>query len=283
MEKFRLTSSSGGLDGGPITEADLHGYVDQQLTPERHIQVEKYLSARPGERQRVQEWQQQNSLLRGFLNPVLEEPLPMQLPLKRAAAGHSWRGLAAGLAIAVVSAGSAWVVRGSVEDEAVRLALDRSVRMTAAGSSDLSGFARRAAVAHVVYSPDVRRPVEVSADQEQQLVTWLSKRLGTAVKPPSLQRIGYELIGGRLLPGETGPVAQFMYHDTTGQRLTLYVTREVPVMDNQPESAFRFGQDGPVNVFYWVEKNFGYAISSGADRKELTRVSQEVHRQLALL
>jgi len=283
MEKIRLTSSSGGPGGAPITEADLHGYVDQQLTPERQVKVEQYLNARPNERKRVQEWRQQNDLLRGFLNPVLEEPLPIRLPLKPTTRMYPWRGLAAGLAIAVVSAGSAWVVRGSVDDEATRLALDRSARMTTASSSDLSGFARRAAVAHVVYSPDVRRPVEVGADQEQQLVTWLSKRLGTAVKPPSLQGIGYELIGGRLLPGDTGPVAQFMYHDATGQRLTLYVTREVPKLGNQPETAFRFGQDGPVNVFYWVEKNFGYAISGGADRQELTRVSQEVHRQLALL
>ena len=48
----------------------------------------------------------------------------------------------------------------------------------------LTGFAHRAAVAHVVYSPDVRRPVEVGADQEQALVTWLTKRMGTDVRPP---------------------------------------------------------------------------------------------------
>ena len=37
----------------------------------------------------------------------------------------------------------------------------------------------------------------------------------------------------------------------------------------------------PVNVFYWADKNFGYAISGGADRQELMRVAQEVYRQLA--
>ena len=52
----------------------------------------------------------------------------------------------------------------------------------------------------MVYSPDVRRPVEVTADQEDQLVKWLSKRLGTPVSPPKLGALGYELIGGRLLP-----------------------------------------------------------------------------------
>src|SRR5439155_16750884 len=77
---------------------------------------------------------------------------------------------------------------------------------------------------------------------------WLSKRLGTEIKPPSLKPIGSELIGGRLLPGDSGQVAQFMYHDATGQRLTLYVTRETPKLANQPETAFRFGRDGPVNA-----------------------------------
>ena len=72
-----------------------------------------------------------------------------------------------------------------------------------------------------------------------------------------------------------------MYHDATGQRLTLYVTREAPKAAGQAQTAFRFGQDGAVNVFYWVDRNFGYAISSSAERQELMRVAQEVYRQLA--
>ena len=46
------------------------------------------------------------------------------------------------------------------------------------------------------------------------------------------------------------------------------------------DAAFRFGRDGPVNVFYWVDDRFGYAISAGADRDELMKVSQAVHEQL---
>ena len=97
------------------------------------------------------------------------------------------------------------------------------------------------------------------------------------VRPPSLVSLGYELSGGHLLPGDKGPVAQFMYGAAGGQRLTLYVTREVP---GQANAAFKFGKDGPVNLFYWVEDHVGYAISAGADRAELMKVSQEVHRQL---
>ncbi len=281
MDDIKFSRSSGAASGSPITEADLHAYVDRQLTPARHAEVEQFLNARPDERQRVCDWQQQDDLLRVLLNPVLDEPLPLRLPLKPVASVVPWRGLAAGIAIAVVSAGSAWLVRGAVDGDAARLASSRSASVGAANGGELTGFARRAAVAHVVYSPDVRRPVEVGAEQEQQLVAWLSKRLGTAVRPPSLKPIGYELIGGRLLPGDSGPVAQFMYHDASGQRLTLYVTREVPKLAGQPETAFHFGQDGTVNVFYWVDKSFGYALSGAADRPELMRVSQEVHRQLS--
>lgn len=276
MEKIKLTPPTGTA---PITEADLHAYADLQLSAARRTEVEIFLGTRPDERRRVQDWQTQNESLRNLLNPVLDEPLPLRLPLRPEAMTWPWRGLAAGVAIAVVSASSSWFVRGSIDDKAAQLAASSPPATFADGN--LSGFARRAAVAHVVYSPDIRRPVEVGAEQEQQLVTWLSKRLGTEVKPPSLNAVGYELIGGRLLPGDTGPVAQFMYHDSTGQRLTLYVTREVPKTSGQSETAFRFGKDGPVNVFYWVDKNFGYAISGGSDRDELMRVSNEVYRQLS--
>ena len=62
-----------------------------------------------------------------------------------------------------------------------------------------------------------------AADQEAHLVAWLSKRLGTQLKIPQLSGLGFNLVGGRLLPGDQGPVAQFMYQDAQGQRLTLYV------------------------------------------------------------
>ena len=280
-----VTTSSAG-PGSPIGEADLHAYVDQQLTPVRHAEVEQYLASRPDERQRVHDWQQQKEMLRARFDPVLEEPVPLRLPLGRGVGAFSARSWAAGVAIAVVSAGTAWFVRGAIDAEAARAAASTSASASArardaAAGHDLSGFALRAAVAHAVYSPEVRRPVEVGADQEQQLVTWLSKRLGTPVKAPSQKSIGYELIGGRLLPGESGPVAQFMYQDGTGQRLTLYVTRDAPRLAGETQTAFRFGQEGPVNVFYWVDRNFGYALSGAADRQALTRVAQEVYRQLA--
>jgi anti-sigma factor RsiW len=85
------------------------------------------------------------------------------------------------------------------------------------------------------------------------------------------------LIGGRLLPGNRGPVAQFMYHDASGQRLTLDVTTEDA---SNRDTGFRFAKEGPVNVFYWIDGKFGYALSAGIDKGELARVASAVYDQL---
>jgi anti-sigma factor RsiW len=282
MDDHPLSSVSQQGRIPPITEADLHAFVDGQLAPARRAEIDCFLANNPEDMKRVQDWEDQNARLHRLLDPVLGEPLPLELPLRPQATVWHWRGLAAGIAVAIVSAGGAWMTRGAMDADTVRLALATSEPSTSTGPvrtadrSDLSGFARRAAIAHVVYSPDLRRPVEVGADQEQALVAWLTKRMGSSVRAPSLGTVGFELIGGRLLPGDDGPVAQFMYGDAAGQRLTLYVTREV----DDKDTSFRFGKDGPVNVFYWVEHHFGYAISAGADRETLLKVSQEVYRQL---
>jgi anti-sigma factor RsiW len=262
----------------PITEAELHAFVDGQLTPERHREIEAALAQRPEEAQRVQGYRDQKRELRALFDPVLDEALPQRI-LDAARPRAAWysRRWVAGIAIALISGATGWGLHG-----ALRPASPSATLATA-------GFAQRAAVAHAVYSPEQRRPVEVDAAHEDQLITWLSKRMGAPMKPPHLQALGYALEGGRLLPGGQGPVAQFMYRDASGRRLTLYVSNEIGDLSPTAsgargangETAFRFAREGQLNVFYWVEGRFGYAISAEADRAALTDVSGEVYRQLA--
>ena len=277
-----------------ISEQDLNAYVDGQLPPARRIAVEAYLSENPEAAAQVQAYQEQNHAIKALFNPLLNEPMPERL-LHAAAqapgqappaapagsAPHdlaSWspwslQRLAASVVLAVASAGAGWIAHDQLHPGAITLAADTRGSDTPAASP----LAHRAAVAHVVYSPEVKHPVEVGADQEEQLVKWLSKRLNADIRAPKLGELGYELIGGRLLPGSSGPVAQFMYHDATGQRLTLYVSTEN--RDNK-DTAFRFAQEGPVNVFYWIDGKFGYALSAGIDKGELARIAGAVYAQL---
>lgn len=272
----------------PITEAELQAYVDGLLPESRRTEIEAYLTQRRQEAERVRVYQKQKQTIKALFGPVLDESVPQ--PLLEAAraprmAAGAWRAawrlprwslerVAAGFALAFVGVAVGWVGRGALQPP-ILVAQERNA--PAIQNAVMASLPRRAAIAHVVYSPDVRRPVEIGADREDQLVAWLSKRLGAKIRPPKLGALGYELIGGRLLPGSSGPVAQFMYHDATGQRLTLYVTNENTA---NHDTGFRFAQEGPVNVFYWVDGKFGYALSAGIDKGELARIATAVYDQL---
>jgi anti-sigma factor RsiW len=169
----------------------------------------------------------------------------------------------------------AWIVFGGLIGWQLRAMQSSSENGRATPS-----FARMAAIAHVVYSPEVRHPVEVGADQEAHLVAWLSKRIGASLRVPHLGEQGYTLVGGRLLPGlpdDRAPIAQFMYQDAKGQRLTLYVRTAA---DRSRETAFRFAQEKNIGVFYWVDQKLGYALSGDIEKNELLRVAHAVYRQL---
>ena len=256
----------------PVTEAELHAYLDGLLPQQRRAEVEAYLAARPAEAGRIEAYRRQNEALRGLFDPVLDEPVPERMLAPPRARAWGLR-IAAGLAIALAGGIAGWQLHGQAGADL----LVQDAARTALPGREPDGLPRQAAIAHVVYSPDVRRPVEIGADQEEQLVTWLSKRLGTPVRPPRLGKVGYELIGGRLLPGQNGPVAQFMYQDSVGRRLTLYVSND---QQRNRDVGFRFAQEGPVNVFYWIDGKFGYALSAGAGRAELARVAAVVYEQL---
>lgn len=272
-------------DPAAVCESDLQAWVDDALPDARRAEIEAYLSGRPAEIRRLASYRAQNEALRRLYGPVLSEPVPPRLsePAQPRARGpgpsaRPWwaRRAAAAAAFACVGAAAGWAARGELGGAALLAAA--APHQAGDAPAPAAALPRRAAIAHAVFSPDARRPVEIGAAQQDQLVAWLSKRIGTEVRPPRLGALGYELIGGRLLPGGEGPMAQFMYEDGAGRRLTVYVSTENAA---GRDTAFRFAQQGPVNVFYWVGGRLGYAVSAGIERAELTRVATEVYQQLS--
>jgi anti-sigma factor RsiW len=251
----------------PVSEAELQAYADGRLPAERRAAVEAWLAARPEEAERIAAYRRLAQEVRAAYDSMLREPVPdrlahaasRRLPWRRIAAGLAW--VAVGVAI---GAPAGWYARP--ERTVVQSAPDGAV------------LARRAAVAHAVYSPEVRHPVEVGADDEQHLVSWLSKRLGAKVRAPKLDEVGMSLVGGRLLPGDSGPVAQFMYQSQNGRRLTLYVRTEA---SHNRETAFRYARENNIGVFYWIDREMAYALASAdLSREELLRLANLVYKQL---
>jgi anti-sigma factor RsiW len=253
------------MSEAPITEAELQAYADDRLEPERRAAVDAWLAARPEEAERIADYRRLGEAMRAAYDPVLAQPVPQRFirtrrPWKRYAIAAGW--MALGIMIGGIGG---WQLRDA-----------RPTPMAAADVGVV--MARRAAIAHATYSPEVRHPVEVGADQEAHLVSWLSKRLGAPVRAPKLEDVGYSLVGGRLLPGDNGPVAHFMYQCNQGTRITLYVRAEA---NGNRETAFRYAEEGKVRVFYWVDRKFGYALSSAdISKDDLFKVANSVYRQL---
>ena len=238
----------------------LHAFVDGALPPGERAAFEAWMRDHPEEAAAAHSYAEQRGRLRQHFDAVLAEPVPARMYLRRPA----WIDLAQ----------AAMLVAFGI---AVGLAVPFLRGEAPMLSASLSPLSQRAARAHATYVAEVRHAVEVDASQQEHLVGWLSKRLGTQLKVPVLAAEGFELLGGRLLPGPEGPVAQFMYQDASGKRLTLYVNARAK---SEGPTAFRFAQEGTVSVFYWIDGQWGYALSGDIDKPALSRVANTVYRQL---
>ena len=262
----------------PESDDDLlHAFVDGHATPEQQEVVRARLALDPKTALEVAAWQQQREALRALHASVLAEPLPASL--QQAAARLDQRGASrlnwqrwGGMAASVVLAfGVGWLAHAQF-----------SLARPATAATRAGEFAHQAIVAHAVYVPEVRHPVEVGVAQQEHLVQWLSKRLGRPLKVPNLAAQGYELVGGRLLPGDAGARAQFMFQSTGGDRVTLYVgaISAGATGTSGSETAFRFTSDESASGFYWVDQGFGYALSGKLPRDKLLGLAESVYRQL---
>jgi anti-sigma factor RsiW len=263
-------------DPGRPDDATLHAYVDGHLDPATALRVAQWLATHPADAERVLAWQEQRTGLRELHAEVLDEPVPEALTRALVRPAPRWPyALAAGVML-MIGAVLGWTLRPVLQDAAgAPLATAPATRH----------FVQDAAIAHVVYLPEKRHPVEVGADQREHLVQWLSKRLGSELKAPSLDAQGFALIGGRLLPGgaegavvQAAPRAQFMYENDSGQRVTLYVSSFAE--GALAPTAFQFASDGQTNTFYWVDRRQGYALSAQLPRAMLATLADAAYRQL---
>jgi len=295
----------------------LSAWVDGELDAPARAQVDAWLADHPEDAAQVRQWAADRDALRAHFEPVLDEPIPAalrhtvlhagQVADRPAAADSGWGGSATwgalgawgalgGFRRAAVVAGL--LLTGGVAGGVIGAALaggeptglaalslpwaggGRDGAQVRAGS-----WPHRAAVAHAVYAPEVRHPVEVNVAQgsateqraqEEHLARWLSKRLDMPVRLFDLRGQGFEMIGGRLLPDANGPSAQLMYQNGGGQRVTVYLRKPAAGTD----TAFRFQRDGELGLFYWVEDGFGCSVVGKLPREQLLAVAEAVYKQV---
>jgi anti-sigma factor RsiW len=246
----------------PVTEDELHAYVDGELPASRHAAVEAWLTTHPEDHSRVVSWRAQMDRLRARYGGVIDEEVPARLSLARLQRGqHRWMGAAVAATVAAFAIGGlgGWFARGA----------------SAAGPNGFQLFTSEAIDAHKLYVVEVRHPVEVPGAEQAHLVQWLSKRLNRPLRAPDLEKVGLKLVGGRLLPGPTGPAAFFMYENASGQRFTLYCAHI-----KAPDTAMRYNAVGDAAALYWVDGDFAYVVSGEPDRERLQKVAQTAYDQM---
>ena len=246
----------------PVTQDELHAFVDGELPADRQDAVEAWLASHPDDAARVATWRAQADLIRARFAGVADDELPMRFDVDRLRrADRRWRWAVAAAVIAAFCLGgvSGWLVHG--------------------GSDSGPAVARSAAVealdAHKLYVVEVRHPVEVPGAESAHLVQWLSKRLGFPLQAPDLGDLGLKLVGGRLLPGDGAPAGFLMYEGASGERFTLYCVRS-----NAPDTALRYRAAGSIAAFYWVNDDVVHVISGPSDRERLKKVAEAVYTAL---
>jgi anti-sigma factor RsiW len=245
--------------GRAFTDEDLHAAADGRLDPGRLAELEAHLAAHASEAARLTFYRRLNDELHTLFDPVLAEPLPERLTTLRRRRRWPWLAqAAAALALVIVGGIGGWFARELDYSEATP-----------------PGFTDMAARAHRVYTAEVRHAVEVPAAEEPHLAQWLSKRLDEQVSIPKLTAVGYEFVGGRLLPADSGVAAQFMYQNVAGNRVTLYFRR-----DKDPTTAFHYIAERGLSIFYWRDGDFVYALTAELPREQLLAVCNEVYQQL---
>jgi anti-sigma factor RsiW len=252
-------------NNSPVTEDELHAFVDGELPADRREAVANWLATHPEQAATVAAWRAQAEAIRARYGSAADEPVPARLKLEQImrqgnGRGRSFAALAAAAVFAfVIGGGTGWLARGA-----------------AATPSSFHTITTDALEAYRLYVVEVRHPVEVPGSERAHMTQWLSKRFGSALRVPDLESIGLKLVGGRLLPGPTGEAAAFyMYENTSGERFTIYCAKATA-----PESALRYKSDDHSAAFYWVDDKVAYVVSGPADRARLEQVTKTVYEQV---
>jgi anti-sigma factor RsiW len=244
----------------PVTEDELHAYVDNELPAERRGDVEAWLATHPDDAARVQSWRAMAEALHARYDSVADEAVPKRLEIERLVRQpRRWvyGAVAAALVAFIAGGGVGWLAHGA-----------------AASPSAFQSFTLDALDAHRLYVVEVRHPVEVPGSERAHLQQWLTKRCGWDVRAPELDATGLKLVGGRLLPGPAGPASFLMYESASGERFTVYTARA-----EAGTTQMRYAKHDNDGALFWADRGVGYVVSGGSDRERLTQIARLVYDQ----
>ena len=245
-----------------IGEDELQAFVDGQLPHGRSTAVLAHLGHHPEEISRLAQYAlQKDELHRSLAALDLPADDPVTLQLQQALAERLTRpdygAWLRSAATVVLLLATGWTSHGLYQ---------------AYLEDRLPALVVEAAQAHEVFGDDSQRPVELTASSRTEMAAWFSRHLGQPIDIPSLRAIGLRLVGGRLLTGDEGPVAQLIYEDSARRRLTLCLSAEStdagPVIELVKVEGLTAG--------YWDGDEVSYALVAHTPDLQLVAIASEL-------
>ncbi len=248
-----------------LSDMDINAYVDGELDAQELAQIEIWLADHPLDAARVHAYKLQRLQLHMLYDLPKDMPLPPGVRQALADTGvrrwlPAWRQVAAGVMLLAIGGAG-----GFFGNNAGQVQADPS-----------NQFVSRAINAYAVYAYEGARPVEISANDETDYVTWLSDRLGQPIRTPDLTPAGFELIGGRLVNDRGEPAALLMYENDSGGRVTLYVRRSSGVLG----TSFKTLAQQHKTALYWSDRALDYALAGEMKENELKIIKKTISQAI---
>lgn len=251
------------------SDEKVQDYIDGRLNERDQAAVAAYLLANPDEARKIQGMRQQNEALKGLGAEVLSEPVPDRLKAVLADArkrdhdtqiGRAKRSgflqAAAILLIFCLGGASGW--------------FGRSLATTDPSVNDLAfQYAMRA---YNFYASADGYPVDFPADREDDLTSWFTRIFERPIGRPDLASVGYNYVGGRLLPWSRGSQGLFLYANQDNERVVVFFwpsdSDRYDLRPTRPE-------DKVASRFWWGE-GFSFAVMSDPVNKKLDDITKSI-------
>lgn len=249
----------------PITEDDLHAFIDGALDDAREAEVSTYLESHPDIAARIESYRRQRLNLRAALDPIIDKPVPTHLTLshvmeaRRQRRPFIWALAAAATVLLFVGGSGGWILHGFYQSP----------------REGIVALGQEATANYGVYASNQPRPVELRADKSAELVDWATKSMKHKPVLPDLSKAGYRLMGGRIVATAHGAGLMLMYDDDHGTRLVL-LTRPMAVDQNKPMAAHAMGN---VGGWSWATAGMGYSLVSALPADKLHTLADDIRRQ----
>jgi anti-sigma factor RsiW len=275
----------------PVSEAELHGFVDGGLDRGRREAVRAFLAASPADAARVEIWRRQNERIRIAFASMNTAPLPWSSPDASGAGGVAARGR---------------VARGSEQNEGrasphlwrepwfaglIGLAFASGVLLTAGadyfinhmGAPDdgpLVSSEPATAGANKAFSVQAISALR-AFDRPFDAVDLSPRDQGrepelAAPVLPNLPLDNLKLAGIRAMPGEQGQMLCMFYTRPAAGNLALCVEKT----PGPNETITRLSGSFPSAAISWRQKGANYALTGGLHEPELRALADAVRAQV---